>query len=356
MLAASLSLRMNIWMERWGVFLQQYSPSARPAAESISRFIADSFPSTVDTVSSSAYHIFPFSVVLSVCVSESHANARALSEKRLCAFPAASELRRWLSATPSSLSPSLSAPYKVLILPGLSAPRSPSLLIKHTAHANKLSFRFCYFSPSREVYEREEVELRELLQNPPTWISPNGGRDDAAQRRWTTLPVEGQALRELRLGTFTSLFLFADEGAGVSRLHREVPGVRSKSFDAAAAVGLTIENFREVRRMQNCSCFFNFFLPRQSAPRPRLSRDFPSLSAPFALFSQATAPLLFKQNAASLCRSSPRRRVFCLVVVDKEVPEDAKGEESRVIDLSKIKKMLGTSKNRYLRGPSSGLL
>ncbi|KAL8434511.1 hypothetical protein Efla_000027 [Eimeria flavescens] len=247
-----------------GMHPEQYPNISRPSVESINRFIADAFPSNVEVVSS----------------------AKALGA--------------WLAS--SSSTHSLAGQYKVVIIPSGASSATPSLLVKHAAFANKQTFSFCFLANSRAVLANQKEELLNVLKNPPTWLTPVPA--DSAAAKALKLPVHLEELKEEELLSNSTVFLFMDEGRGLSRVQATLHSVRSKLLNPATALSLAIDRFRE-----------------------------------------AMQPLLYQQTAASLCGGSLQRHVFCLVAVE---PADEEAAGKRTVDLERIKSLLQESKRKYL--------
>ncbi|KAL8272148.1 hypothetical protein Esti_003917 [Eimeria stiedai] len=249
-----------------GMHPEQYPNISRPSVESINRFIADAFPSNVEIV----HH--------------------------------PSALRSWLAA---SVSPqTLASQYKAVIIPSGSSSSTPSLLVKHAAFSNKEIFSFCFLANARNVLASQKEELVKVLKNPPTWLThiPENSRVAKALK----LPVHLEDLREESLISNSNVFLFKDEGRGVSRTQVTLLSARSKLLNPSTALSLALDKIRD-----------------------------------------SMQPLLYQQTSASLCKGALQRHVFCLVAVEPAADKPLGFTET--IDLARIKSLLKESKEKYLQ-------
>ncbi|CDJ60881.1 DnaJ domain-containing protein, putative [Eimeria maxima] len=187
-----------------GMHPEQYPNLSRPSVESINRFIADAFPTTLDVVES------------------------------------ARGLKSWLAS--SSFSQPLAAQYKAVIIPSAASASKPSLLVKHAAFSNRHLFNFCFVANTRAVLTSEKEELLAVLKNPPTWVKQLPSDSTAAKA--LRLPVHSE---ELKVGDFVSssnVLLFADEGRGVSRMQAILQTARSKLLNPSTALSLSLDRFK----------------------------------------------------------------------------------------------------------------
>ncbi|CDI84911.1 DnaJ domain-containing protein, putative [Eimeria praecox] len=136
--------------------INQYPNISRPSVESLNRFIADAFPTTLDVVES------------------------------------ARELKSWLAS--SSVSQPLAAQYKAVIVPSAASASKPSLLVKHAAFSNKHLFNFCFVANTRSVLTNGKEELMAVLKDPPTWVRQLP--TDSAAAKALKLPMHSEDLRE----------------------------------------------------------------------------------------------------------------------------------------------------------------
>ncbi|CDJ29985.1 DnaJ domain-containing protein, putative [Eimeria mitis] len=187
-----------------GMHPEQYPSLSRPSVDSLNRFIADAFPTTLDIVES------------------------------------ARELKSWLAS--SSSSQPLAAQYKVVIVPSAASASKPSLLVKHAAFSNKHLFNFCFVSNTRSVLTKEKEELLAVLKNPPTWVPQLSA--DSATAKALRLPLHSEELRENDFATNSNALLFVDEGRGVSRMQATLQTARSKLLNPSTALSLALERFK----------------------------------------------------------------------------------------------------------------
>ncbi|OEH75135.1 putative DnaJ domain-containing protein [Cyclospora cayetanensis] len=211
-----------------GMHPEQYPNIMRPSVESLNRFIADAFPSSVDIVESA------------------HA------------------LRSWLASPPSSSQP-LAAQYKAVLIPSAGSASKPSLLVKHAAFVNKQLMSFCFLANARSVLSREKEAVIAVLKDPPAWITPISAQPTASSA--LKLPVHMNDLQEEALEQGSNLLLFMDEGRGVSRVQAVLHTVRSKLLNPATSLSLAIDRFKEALQpllyQQNSASLCKSSLQRQ---------------------------------------------------------------------------------------------